>query len=257
MTLGERVKLVREERGWSQAEVARRVTRLRQEKTSQVAIHHIEKRGDVNPGFVVELAQALEVNLDWLRRGRGPKEIEGQSRKAFRHPAHAQDNKPEVTEQPALPMPLPERPATPEPSPAPAATQPAPRLPVHLSALGGAKTGLMILSSDPVAWIARDPRLIGVPDAYGVYISGESMVPAYEPGDLALVNPSLPLRREAYCIFQGVTRDGSRHVLIKRYMGESEKAWRVRQYQPSKDFELSKAEWFRPHVVIGKYDRAV
>ncbi|WP_020697441.1 S24 family peptidase [Reyranella massiliensis] len=73
MTLGDRVRDERVARGWSQKDLAARVTALRRQKTTQVAIHHIESRGNVMPRFVVELAQALEVNLDWLRLNKGPK----------------------------------------------------------------------------------------------------------------------------------------------------------------------------------------
>jgi transcriptional regulator with XRE-family HTH domain len=71
MTLGERTRQVRNGHGWSQAELARRVSKILRRKVTQVAIHHIESRGDVSPRFVVELAQALGVNLAWLQHGRG------------------------------------------------------------------------------------------------------------------------------------------------------------------------------------------
>jgi transcriptional regulator with XRE-family HTH domain len=72
MTLGERVKEKRVALGWSQAELARRVSKILRRKITQVAIHHIEVRGDVSPRFVVELAQALNVSLPWLQHGREP-----------------------------------------------------------------------------------------------------------------------------------------------------------------------------------------
>jgi len=71
MTLGDRVKQVRIGQGWSQAELANRVSKVLRRKVTQVAIHHIESRGAVNPRFVVELAQVLGVSLDWLQHGRG------------------------------------------------------------------------------------------------------------------------------------------------------------------------------------------
>lgn len=73
MGLGARVKEVREDRGWSQKDLAARVSTILRRKITQVAIHHIEKRDNVMPRFVVELAQALEVSLPWLQYERGPK----------------------------------------------------------------------------------------------------------------------------------------------------------------------------------------
>lgn len=73
MTLGERVRQERTARGWSQAALAARISAIARRKVTQVAIHHIESRGDVSPRFVVELARALDVSLDWLQKGRGQK----------------------------------------------------------------------------------------------------------------------------------------------------------------------------------------
>jgi len=50
--------------------------------------------------------------------------------------------------------------------------------------------GAMLLSNEPVSWIPRDPRLEGIQEAYGCFVSGDSMEPAYERGNLLLVNPS-------------------------------------------------------------------
>ena len=73
MSLGERVKEKRVSLGWSQAELAARVSKILRRKVSQVAIHHIESRGNVSPRFVVELAHVLGVSLSWLQHGReGP-----------------------------------------------------------------------------------------------------------------------------------------------------------------------------------------
>src|SRR5690349_21670507 len=60
-------------------------------------------------------------------------------------------------------------------------------LPVYASAEGG--EGQIIVSLDPMELIPRPSPVLGVRDAYAVYITGESMIPEFEPGDLAIVNP--------------------------------------------------------------------
>lgn len=57
-TLGERVKAQRTAKGWSQAELARRVTRAGYAIT-QGGIAQIERRGETEPKSIVQLAQAL------------------------------------------------------------------------------------------------------------------------------------------------------------------------------------------------------
>ena len=71
-TLGERVKAERRAKGWSQAELARRVTRAGYSIT-QGGIAQIERRGDTEPKSIVQLAQALGLGVNWLQSTRGDK----------------------------------------------------------------------------------------------------------------------------------------------------------------------------------------
>ena len=115
--------------------------------------------------------------------------------------------------------------------------------------------GAMVLSAEPVQFIPRPAPLLGVTGAYGVLILGDSMSPAYEAGDLALVNPSLPPRPRNFCIFQGTRADGTPLALVKRLVRENSTNWSVQQYEPAKTFALPKPSWGRPHVIVGKYGR--
>src|SRR5262245_23163469 len=172
-TLGERVKTERESKGWSQAELARRVTRAGYSIT-QGGIAQIERRGDTEPKSIVQLAQALQLSVTWLQSNRGDKtagalggEDDDQSLadggKRGRRGGAAQAS-------------------------AAARAGGRPPLQVFASAQGGTE-GAMLLSNEPVSWIPRDPRLEGIQEAYGCFVSGDSMEPAYERGNLLLVNP--------------------------------------------------------------------
>lgn len=239
-TLGERVKEEREAKGWSQAELARRVTRAGYSIT-QGGIAQIERRGNTEPKSIVQLAQALGLSVTWLQTSRGDR--------------HA-----------GAPPPPPDgqltllgagarrgRGATTHPGLLSGARPP---LQVFSSAQGGAE-GAMALSNEPVAWIPRDARLEGVPDAYGCFVSGDSMEPAYERGNILLVNPSAPVGPGDDVVFMRAdSKDNTRYVLIKRLVKTSSTTWTVRQYNPAKTFALSRREWSKAHLVIGKYNKA-
>ncbi len=142
------------------------------------------------------------------------------------------------------------------PPPVPSAPRSGPvqrDLPVYGAAQGGTG-GAMLISTDTMQWLARPEPLLTVRGGYGVYVVGESMSPAYEQGDIALVHPALPPRRGADVILIRHDADDGRHVLIKRLVGWTEDSWRVRQYNPPRDFDLPRAEWREAHAIVGRYN---
>jgi transcriptional regulator with XRE-family HTH domain len=145
-------------------------------------------------------------------------------------------------------------PAEAAPSPALAGGGQAQReLPVFGAAQGGVG-GALVVSPDPIQWMTTPEPLLGVRAGYGVYVVGESMRPAYEQGDVALVHPSAPPRRNADVILTRQEADGTQHVLIKRLVGWTPDSWRVRQYNPDRIFDLPRAEWQAVQMIVGKYN---
>jgi phage repressor protein C with HTH and peptisase S24 domain len=129
-----------------------------------------------------------------------------------------------------------------------------PDLAVYASAAGGPE-GAWVLSSDAIAWIHRDQRLQGVRDAFACYVVGESMFPAYEHGNLLLVNPAVPPNAGDDCLLIQEVPDGARYALIKRLVRFNSTSWTVKQWNPDKTFSLPRREWQRALLVIGKYNR--
>ncbi|MBY0320957.1 MAG: helix-turn-helix domain-containing protein [Reyranella sp.] len=235
-TLGERVREERRAKGWSQAELARRVSNAGYQMT-QGGIAQIERRGETEPKSIVQLAQALGVSVHWLQSSRGDKTAgiaAGDSEQLSILPAGRSGRGAGAS------------------SAAPGGRQ---RLQVFASAQGG-KEGAIVLSNEPVSWLPRDPRLEGVTDAYGCFVSGESMEPAYEKGNILLVNPSVQPEPGDDVVFMREDKDGQRYVLIKRLVKVNAQNWTVKQYNPGRTFTLSRKEWAKAHLVIGKYNTA-
>jgi phage repressor protein C with HTH and peptisase S24 domain len=232
-TLGERVKTERRAKGWSQAELARRVTKAGYQIT-QGGIAQIERRGETEPKSIVQLAQALGVSVTWLQSTRGEKT------------AGVAANDLQLSMLPSGGGAGARAAATPEPRL---------QLQVFASAQGGDE-GAMTLNNEPVAWLPRDARLEGVEEAYGCFVSGDSMEPAYEKGNILLVNPKAPVNPGDDVVFMREDKGGTRYVLIKRLVRRNESSWTVKQYNPAKTFALSRKEWRKAHLVIGKYNRA-
>jgi DNA-binding XRE family transcriptional regulator len=126
-------------------------------------------------------------------------------------------------------------------------------LPLYATVEAG--EGAVVMSSDPVDEIRRPAPLATVKGAYGVIVSGESMVPALRPGDIVLIHPHLPPKAEDICLFIA-QRNGEFVATIKEYVGQTKDHWKVKRYKPEeKEFTLRKSEWQICHVSVGRYSR--
>lgn len=114
--------------------------------------------------------------------------------------------------------------------------------------------GIVILTSDPIESREWPVELAGVEGAYGVLITNNSMIPALRPGEVALVNPHLPASPDSEVILQ---RDdhGTRLGMVKTLLRQTATEYRLKQWNPEKEFTRSKKEWPLCHLVVGKFRR--
>jgi len=124
--------------------------------------------------------------------------------------------------------------------------------PVYASAEGG--NGEIIRSIEPIDFIPRPGPVAHVKEAYGLLITGTSMVPEYKPGETALVNPKLPIVAEEVYIFYAELH-GEARASIKHLRRPTEKTWLVSQHNPPREFSLDRREWQWVHRVFGKHTR--
>ena len=90
-----------------------------------------------------------------------------------------------------------------------------------------------------VDWARRPPVLANVPDAYALYMSGDSMEPKYEHGDLVMVHPTRPVKPGDICIV--VMKDGPdepEYAYCKRFLRRHAGVVTVEQFNPrmTRDF---------------------
>jgi phage repressor protein C with HTH and peptisase S24 domain len=104
-------------------------------------------------------------------------------------------------------------------------------------------------------FIRRPEPLLSVRDGYACYVIGDSMSPAYEQGDLLLVHPGRPARPGDDCAFIRDQGDGTQQALVKRLLRSTTEKWRVRQFNPAKDFDLDRSQWHKVQLIVGKYSR--
>lgn len=126
-----------------------------------------------------------------------------------------------------------------------------PSIPLYASAQGGLE-GSMVIDNSPIGSVLRPNAVAQARDAYAVYVVGSSMAPRFEQGDVAIVNPHKPPAGGDDILLVRVEADGTRYALLKRLISFNDKVWRVRQYEPAKDFQLPRETWAQAHCVVGR-----
>jgi len=127
------------------------------------------------------------------------------------------------------------------------------KMPVYAAAQGG--DGHVIVSFDAVDYVKRPAELESVRGGYGLLIAGESMIPAFRGGDMALVNPHLPPAREKNVIlYHTPPHGGDVEAIVKQLNSWNDREWFLQQWNPVREFTEFRQEWPICHRVVGRYD---
>jgi phage repressor protein C with HTH and peptisase S24 domain len=127
------------------------------------------------------------------------------------------------------------------------------KMPVYSGAQGG--TGKLIISYEAIDHVKMPAFLENVSGAYGLLIDGSSMVPAFHPGDTALVNPHLkPQRGRNVILYHTPPHGDDAEAIVKQLNGWNDREWDLEQFNPPLQFKEHRAEWPICHRIVGKYD---
>lgn len=123
-------------------------------------------------------------------------------------------------------------------------------LPVFGMSEGG-EAGAFELNGVIADYVYCPAELEGVPDAYAIYMVGESMVPRYEPGETLYVHPHRPARPGNYVNIQ-VMKAGSDQKLafVKRFVRRDNGTWTFKQLNPEKEIQFAASEVVSVHKII-------
>jgi len=182
----------------------------------QPSVNFLLKPGAQGSKHVAKIANVLKVNVEWLADGVGDMEIS----------------------------------ATPSSSGGPPGSVPItitdwPRdLPVYGTAEGGDEAGDFSFNGTTIATVRRPPPLMGVGEAFAIYVDGESMAPKYEQGDIVCIHPHRKVRAGDYVVVEmhGADADQSGASLLKRLVRLSGKTVTVEQFNPPKQIKLNAAD---------------
>jgi transcriptional regulator with XRE-family HTH domain len=207
-----KIKELREARGISQQQLADMVG------TTNQQISHLENgKRKLTIEWLQRLARALGCSpFDLVQTGQGPAKLTVEEPKRMQMPAAS-------TSFRDLPM------------------------------LGwvGAETGEdgipARLANQAIQYVDRPPNLIGVEDAFAVYVAGDAMAPKYEPQQILYVNPRQPALPGTYVLAEQV--DGQVTPLkFIQFKGEQAVFY---QYNPAGEVTLKKRQIKRLMRIVG------
>lgn len=125
-----------------------------------------------------------------------------------------------------------------------------------LPILGRLKAGERTVSSISIGeratdWTFRPPELEGVDDAYGTYIYGDIMSPAFESGDIAFVHPHLPVvpGKNVHIILH------NDDAFVRHLVGITGGKYLVREYNPERTYEIDESQVRHIRRVVGRWEK--
>jgi phage repressor protein C with HTH and peptisase S24 domain len=213
----------------------------------------VQRIMDANGWTQVRLAEELGVSQPTVNRWLGGADPRGETRDRLNGLFDkAQADKPLV--EGTVP---PESSLASEPAPAPGVAYPrypsnaSPPVPVTFKnetigmfgqAVGG-EDGRFVLNGSRVMDVHCPPTLIGVKDAYGVFVHGGSMRPRYREGEAVFVNPHLPVRQDDYAVVQikGDFEGDDIGGFIKQFISMNAKELVLAQHQRPETFPVEEA----------------
>lgn len=179
------------------------------------------------------LVSLFKCSFDWLLAGKG--EPPGQQPKPGKPPNEA------VETEVVTPIPYGGPPLNP---------QGQRQIPIFAAAQGG--SGHHLITFDAIEYLPPPPELVNVRNTYGVLIKGESMVPAFRPGDIAWVNPNKLPERDSDVILYHVPPAAEAEAIIKTLVSFTQRDWRLRQYNPPREWDEPREDWPHCHRIVGK-----
>lgn len=123
------------------------------------------------------------------------------------------------------------------------------RIPVYGQAVGGVD-GEFEMNGNVLFEVLAPPILSGISKAYGVSISGDSMWPRYEDGEVAFVDPTRRVKKGDYVIVQ--IRHPSLEVplaYVKRFLRWNSEELVLEQFNPAKELRFPAADVVTVHYI--------
>jgi len=105
-------------------------------------------------------------------------------------------------------------------------------VPVYGTAVGG-DDAEFLWNGETIDYVRRPPGLVGVKEAFAIYVSGSSMSPRYEEGELVYIHPKRPARPGDDVVIELHGKDGQAgKCFLKRFIRRAPDLVHAEQFFP-------------------------
>jgi phage repressor protein C with HTH and peptisase S24 domain len=120
----------------------------------------------------------------------------------------------------------------------------------------GSDGAFILNEGGPIDYVRRPPGQMNRKGIYCIYAEGSSMEPVYEAGDLVYVDPHRPPQagRDVVIQLAAKARTGEERCFLKRLVRRSGGKWRVKQFNPEKEFVFDEKDVAAVHLVLKNHE---
>lgn len=123
------------------------------------------------------------------------------------------------------------------------------KIPVYGQAVGGVD-GEFIMNGSVLFDVLAPPSLAGISGAYAVSVSGDSMYPRYEDGEICFVDPKRRVKKGDYVIVQVQTEEeGPILAYVKKFVRHNAEELVLEQFNPAKEIRFPSRQVASVHFV--------
>lgn len=248
--IGDRVRGERETKRLSQQKLAEAVTR-EGFKIGQSGIGNIESGRTKDPKCISELATVLGVAVSWLRTGKGAKTaaVAPVSQTNSNGDANSTASSPNYPQRSGTELNIRDLDHR---NVIPLRSQMPKDIPVLGTVSGG--SGGVFMGDAAIDFARRPPALDGRTDVFGLYVEDVSMAPAFNPGDLILVEGKPP-RGGDHCVVEfKEDPHGDPKAILKKLKAMTPTVIKLEQYNPPKTIEIKRQHLIRMRRVLTMMD---
>lgn len=125
------------------------------------------------------------------------------------------------------------------------------KLPVYGQAVAGVN-GEFVMNDNILFEILCPPQLSSVADAYAIQVSGDSMSPRYEDGEIVYVDPTRRLKCGNYVVAQVMINETDilPQAFIKRFVKHNTEKLVLEQLNPGKNLTFPHEQVVSVHCVV-------